>query len=91
MHIGRYSTLKEGIGHPKKVYTVSWNKDHGGAGHICGTSLYTASSLYIVSPKTYFLIIDTYFDVRPSNPTNGRAGPYFQQPRICKLKLFFHI
>ena len=45
--------------------TLSWNKDHGGAGHICGTSLYTASSLYIASPKTYFLIMDTYFDIRP--------------------------
>ena len=28
-----------------KESTLSWNKDHGGAGHICGTSLYIASSL----------------------------------------------
>ena len=44
--------------------TMILNKDHGGAGHICGTSL------YIALLKTYFLIMDTYFDARPLNPTN---------------------
>ena len=25
------------------IFTVSWNKDHGGAGYICGTVLYMYS------------------------------------------------
>ena len=48
---------------PWTVYTVSWNKDQVGAGHICGTSLYIASSLYLA--KICFFIIDAYFDGRP--------------------------
>ena len=47
------------------LVTMSWNKDHGGVVHIFGTSLHTSSLLYIASPKTYFLIKDTYFRIRP--------------------------
>ena len=61
------------------MYTImSWNKDHGGAGHICGTSL-----------KTYFLIMDANSTsgliIRP----NGRAGRYFGQPAKYVTLYFF--